>query len=187
MNKLSKCGSTIIIGFTLVGIVVFLIYGGIVKKGNLASSSTNEDDIRYDFISKVGVIAKEQFKEYGVYPSITIAQAIIESGWGKSGLTKQSNNLFGLKVDKNWDGDYLEFSVKNGTIQFRKYKSIDDSIADYAKFIVETIGEEDVKESKNYKEQIEKLQILRYSSDSNYSTKIIELIEKYNLDDFDKI
>nr|SUY22553.1 mannosyl-glycoprotein endo-beta-N-acetylglucosamidase [Clostridioides difficile] len=46
-------------------------------------------------------------------PSITIGQAILESGWGNSKLTKQSNNLFGIKADKAWKGKSVEIQLQS--------------------------------------------------------------------------
>jgi len=60
-----------------------------------------------DFIQKVLPEAETTFKTNHIFTSITIAQAIIESGWGNDDLPKLSNNLFEIKAN-NWDGPYIE-------------------------------------------------------------------------------
>ena len=60
-----------------------------------------------EFINAVGPIAREDYRKTGVLASVTLAQAINESGWGKSGLTQNSNNMFGMKTSlsgNSWSG-----------------------------------------------------------------------------------
>ena len=56
------------------------------------------------FIERVGALAAADMKKSGVLASLTIAQAILESGWGKSGLTVKANALFGIKAGTSWKG-----------------------------------------------------------------------------------
>ena len=56
------------------------------------------------FIERVGALAAADMQKSGVLASLTIAQAILESGWGKSGLTVKGNALFGIKAGKSWTG-----------------------------------------------------------------------------------
>lgn len=60
-----------------------------------------------EFVNAVGPIAREDYRKTGVLASVTLAQAINESGWGKSGLTQSSNNMFGMKTSlsgNSWSG-----------------------------------------------------------------------------------
>lgn len=52
------------------------------------------------------------FDKYGLFPSITAAQAILESNWGKSKLARECLNLFGIKADQSWQGDKKAYSTK---------------------------------------------------------------------------
>ena len=54
------------------------------------------------FIERVGALAATDMQKSGVLASLTIAQAILESGWGKSGLTVKGNALFGIKAGTSW-------------------------------------------------------------------------------------
>ena len=57
------------------------------------------------FLNKAAKQAVKAAKKYGTYPSVMIAQAILESGWGQSALATEANNLFGMKADDSWPGE----------------------------------------------------------------------------------
>lgn len=146
------------------------------------------------FIDSIAKGAVDGWKKYGVLPSITIAQAILESGWGKSGLTKASNNLFGIKAGGGWAGDTIDYPTKeyvNGQYidviaTFRKYPSLDESMVDHGKFLNENpryreiIGEED------YKTAAQGLQRAGYATAPNYAEVLVDIIQDYQLYNYDK-
>lgn len=149
------------------------------------------------FIEAMAPIAQESYKEHGVLPSITLAQGIIESAWGKSGLTVQGNNLFGIKADISWTGPVIEMNTQefvNGqyitvVARWRVYDRWEDSILDHGKFLKENIRYEQagVFNAKNYKEQAEALLRAGYATDPNYSNKLCSMIESYSLDQYDNV
>lgn len=149
------------------------------------------------FIEAMAPVAQESYKEHGVLPSITLAQGIIESAWGKSGLTVQGNNLFGIKVDISWTGPVIEMNTQefvNGqyitvVARWRVYDRWEDSILDHGKFLKENIRYEQagVFNAKNYKEQAEALLRAGYATDPNYSNKLCSMIESYSLDQYDNV
>ena len=59
-------------------------------------------DFEQAFLDKASRQAQKAAKKYGVYPSVMIAQAIVESDWGRSGLATSANNLFGIKAGDGW-------------------------------------------------------------------------------------
>lgn len=143
------------------------------------------------FINQIADEAKRLQAENHLFASITIAQAILESDWGQSELAMESNNLFGIKGQ---DGD--EASVlptdeyENGkriTIDaaFKKYDTIQDSMADHMDFL-EGASYASVKTSQDYKEAAYALQKGGYATDPKYAEKLIELIQQFKLDRFDK-
>lgn len=147
-----------------------------------------------EFIESIQDGAIKSYKETKILPSITISQAILESNWGNSNLTKESNNLFGIKADKSWDGEYVTFETKEFYSQmikdkFRKYSSREESIIDHGKFLKENKRYEDggVFKAKTYKQQALALQESGYSTaqDENgnkiYASMLGELIRQYNL------
>ena len=66
------------------------------------------------FIERVGALAAADMKKSGVLASLTIAQAILESGWGKSGLTVKANALFGIKAGTSWKGRVYSTKTQEG-------------------------------------------------------------------------
>ena len=152
------------------------------------------DKNKYRFISKIGVEAKTNYKEYGILPSITIAQAILESGWGESTLATDYNNLFGIKADERWDGKKVKMETKenyNDIINdyFREYSSYEASVEDHGKFLSENIRykENGIFDSKTYKGQAQSLENAGYATVKNeegeliYAESLINVIQKNNL------
>lgn len=144
------------------------------------------------FINSIKDAAIESQKTYNILASITIAQAILESGWGSSELYLKANNSFGIKYTDGCGYDkYLitTSEVVNGqTIQvqayFRKYSSLAESIKDHSVFLQKDryknlIGDTD------YSSVANKLYQDGYSTSSEYPSKLIKLIEQYNLNSYD--
>lgn len=148
-----------------------------------------------NFIKKVGALASADMKKSGVLASLTVAQAILESAWGKSELATGGNALFGIKATKSWKGkvyckDTKEcydgvnlVDVKNAA--FRAYDSWEESIEDHSAFLKankrykEVIGETD------YKKACEAIKAAGYATDPDYVEKLVKLIEDYELTEYD--
>ena len=167
-------------------------------KVDLEFSNIYLDDNKKEFILKIFNGAIENYNKYGIVPSITIAQAILESGWGSSELAVNHNNIFGIKADSRWSGAIATISTSenynDSTIaNFRKYDSVDESLDDHGKFLSENprYSEYGLFEKKNYKNQAQALEDAGYSTakDKNgqliYAEKLIGIIEKYNLMQYD--
>lgn len=144
-----------------------------------------------DFIQRIAEAAYSP----DILPSVTIAQAALESGWGTSELATHANALFGIKADKRWSGRTYEIKTKewydgNEPViivdTFRAYSTWKESIADHTAFLTASpryryvIGEQD------YKKACKALQAAGYSTDPDYSNKLIRLIEKYTLTEYDR-
>lgn len=156
------------------------------------------DDDKVEFLKKISYGATKSYDEYGILPSITIAQAILESGWGESNLAVTHNNLFGIKADSRWGGAIATVSTSENyndttVANFRKYDNIEQSIEDHGRFLYENsrYAESGLFSGKNYKEQAQALENAGYSTVTNadgvavYADKLITLIEKYNLMEYD--
>ncbi|MGX7104131.1 glucosaminidase domain-containing protein [Globicatella sanguinis] len=130
--------------------------------------------------------------------SLTGAQAALESGWGTSSLARAPhNNQFGIKASADWTGrvvkmptkEYLNGSWTTVNADFRAYDDINDSVADHAKFFTSTewrksnykavIGETD------YKKACYAVKAAGYATDPDYASKLINIIEKYKLYEWD--
>ena len=149
---------------------------------------------KIEFIESIEQQAYINYKKYGILPSITIGQAILESGWGKSQLAMEHNNLFGIKADIRWNGDIATMTTNENysdviEASFRKYDSKAESIEDHGLFLYEneryTVN--GVFIAKEYRSQALALQSAGYSTAKNeageliYADKLINIIKNYNL------
>ena len=140
------------------------------------------------YIAKYSSIAIEEMHRYNIPASITLAQAIIESGNGESRLATEGNNHFGIKCHDNWNGETInEDDDKKGEC-FRKYLNDADSYRDHSLFLKERSRYSFLFKYKrnNYKRWAKGLKKAGYATNPRYPTLLIDLIEKYNLSRFDK-
>lgn len=176
-------------------IMIFFMFLGNPGSSGETTGEVVPSETQQEFIDAVVPIAQETYREYGVFPSITLAQAILESAWGKSGLATQANNLFGIKADPSWQGKVLELPtqehVDGGIItiiaRWRVYPTWQGSIKDHGKFLKENsrYAEAGVFNAKNYIEQASTLQQAGYATDPIYAKQLCSLIECYGLQKFD--
>ena len=165
-----------------------------LKYFGLTPYRLKEDSKYTNFIEEIKDEAIKNYKEYKILPSITIAQAILESSWGESDLAKIYNNLFGIKADSSWKGEIIlletfEFYDTKIEDKFRVYSDKNESIKDHSKFLVENprYTKYGVFDAKTYIEQAKALEYAGYSTaeDHNgqkrYAKNLIELIRQYNL------
>ena len=141
----------------------------------------------------------ENYEKYKILPSITVGQAILESRWGESDLSKNSNNIFGVKADARWNGKVVEVNTSENyddkiVAKFRKYDSIKDSINDHGKFLTENkrYEESGLFKATHYTTQAQALEDAGYATKKNedgeliYADILIDLIKKYNLQLLDR-
>lgn len=180
---------------------IFLMMSVVMAAGSTSLSSNGPSgpvvpsESEQAFIEAVAPIAQETFKEYGVFPSITLAQAILESGWGQSGLATEGNNLFGIKADESWTGPVIEMVTQefvNGeyitiVARWRVYNKWEQSVLDHGKFLKENSRYEQagVFKAKDYREQAEAILRAGYATDPNYANKLCSKIESYELNKYD--
>ena len=132
-------------------------------------------------------IAVEQMTRHNIPASITLAQGLLESEAGKSKLSRSSNNHFGIKADKNWTGKRTS-SMDNGKLcYFRKYDNVRDSYEDHSSFLVNRQRYASLFKLKktDYKGWAKGLKKAGYAEDPAYPTKLISLIERYELYRYD--
>ena len=84
------------------------------------------------FLNTAAKQAQRAAKKYGVYPSVMIAQAIVESDWGQSGLAVKGNNLFGMKADDSWTGKSV--TMKTQEWNGKKYVTVDAAFRAYPNY-----------------------------------------------------
>lgn len=149
-----------------------------------------------EFIEIFAKYVNKYKDNYGIkVSSPIIAQAILESGWGKSGLAKNANNYFGIKAGSSWKGSTITLETqeeynkgKYTTIKakFRKYKNMEEGIRGYFEFISTSryANLKGVTEPKKYLENIKKD---GYATSSKYVTNLMNVINKNNLTKYDKV
>ena len=138
------------------------------------------------YIAQYAPLAIEQMKKYGVPASITLAQGILESGNGNSELAKRANNHFGIKCHTTWEGERVYFDDDEKNECFRKYPNVSDSFEDHSLFLkkprYESLFELKITDYKGWAEGLKKC---GYATSPTYATQLIQLIEKYGLDEYD--
>ena len=149
-----------------------------------------------DFISKMAplVQAERKKRDKWVLPSVCIAQAILETGWGASSLMSKANAFFGIKATKSWKGkvyssktkecyDGINFTTE--TACFRAYDSLADSVADYFDLICKSSRYKAAVNNSDAKATITAIKNGGYATDPDYASKIMNLINTYNLTQYD--
>ncbi len=147
-----------------------------------------------EFIETLRPHAEKAAEELGVNPNILIAQAALETGWGKKVIKhpngETSYNLFGIKANRSWDGDAVRvgsLEYRNGIARrevspFRAYSSFEDSFKDYVDFIKNQPRYGDaIDNAGNSKSYIKELQQAGYATDPNYARKVINIMERESL------
>lgn len=147
------------------------------------------------FIDRVGKLATTDMQTSGILASLTIAQAILESGWGTSELCRNASALFGIKADGRWAGKVYSKDTKEcydganfTTVRalFRAYSSWEESIADHSAFLRAGSRYKAVIGETNYKAACKAIKAAGYATDPSYADKLISLIESYELTVYDK-
>ncbi len=131
--------------------------------------------------------AIEEMKIYKIPASITLAQGIIESSSGNSELTKRSNNHFGIKCHKEWDGDRTYHDDDEKGECFRVYKDPAKSYRDHSLFLTLRSRYSDLfkLDQGDYVGWAKGLSDAGYATDRRYPAKLIGLIEKFELHKYD--
>lgn len=147
-----------------------------------------------DFVESIKDDVMEESKRSRILPSVIIGQAALESNWGRSGLFKDYNNLFGIKADQSWKGRKINVSTSeyyNTKIKddFRVYDTVKESIKDFGDFIKDNprYTKAGVFNKKTYKEQIKAIEDAGYSTITDkkgekvYAKYVIDIIYSNNL------
>ena len=144
------------------------------------------------FLNSIHAGAINGWKKYGVLPSVSAAQAILESGWGQSLLATKGNNLFGIKGTYNGQSvtmptqEYYNGQWVTVNAQFRKYPSWNESIEDHGNFLAVNSRYSNLLGKTNYKEVTSLLQQDGYATAPTYASSLNQLIEQSGLTSWDK-
>ena len=155
----------------------------------------------------MGPVFTEDQKKTGILASVSMAQFLLESAYGKSELAQNANNCFGMKKSLSgnswagsaWDGSSVYFKKTNEysngnsieiTAEFRKYKNIEDSIADHSAYLSgakngTALRYNGLKGESNYKRAAQIIKDGGYATSPTYVENLCAVIEKWDLTKFD--
>ena len=166
--------------------------------GSTLATTSSQAVVDYDaYIAKAAEAAKASKKAYGVPRAVTIAQSMLESGWGRSGLTTKYNNYFGIKcsavISPHQKGcvalasyEYVKGKKKKYVSRFRTYTSMSKSFLDHGRLLNYADRYNKAFKYTNDPDQfIRAVHKAGYATDPNYSTLVINLMRKWNLYRFD--
>lgn len=136
------------------------------------------------YINKYKDIALDQEKQYGIPATITLAQGILESGAGRSGLTRNANNHFGIKAFGGWTGPiYQAWDDEPNKSRFRVYSSAAESFRDHSLFLKNNSRYRSLfsKSVYDYRGWAIGLQKAGYATATTYAMALIGFIDSYKL------
>jgi len=141
------------------------------------------------YIEKYAHLAVDEMYEYRIPASVTMSQAILESGSGESELAINANNHFGIKCKAEWRGMTYRYTDDDENECFRMYDSVEHSYQDHSLFLANrvryaflfTYAHDD------YKSWCRGLELAGYASKKGYGNKLIYIIEYYKLDSLDNL
>lgn len=145
------------------------------------------------FIQSVAPGAIQGWNEYKVLPSITVAQAIVESGWGHSALSTQAHNLFGIKGSYNGNSVVMRTREVYGgrsvyvNANFRSYANNSESVTDHGRFLNVNSRYRNLLGDTNYASVANKLRQDGYATDPSYASTLIRFVQTYNLNQLDAV
>ena len=145
-----------------------------------------------NFLLSIHDAALDGWRQFGVLPSVTAAQAILESAWGQSALATQGHNLFGIKGSYNGQSITMRTAeYGNGGYYyindaFRKYPSNYESIVDHGRFLATNSRYNNLLWKKDYTVVTQYLHADGYATDPKYASSLNNVIRTYNLDAWDR-
>lgn len=147
-----------------------------------------------EFIEQIAPLVQKYAKAYGYkVASPAIAQACIESGFGRSALSAKYHNYFGLKCGSGWVGPSVNMATKEeyqpGTLTsirdyFRVYASMEDGVKGYFEFIQYPIYK-NVRQATTPKQYLEAIKAAGYATASGYVTTCMRVVNQYDLTKYD--
>ena len=144
-----------------------------------------------NFVARMSASAQAASAASGVPAPLILAQAALESGWGRREIRGddggQSFNLFGIKADRSWRGpvvettttEYVDGVAQSGRAKFRAYGSYEEAFTDYAKFMTRNPRYANVLASVDPTEAARGLQRAGYATDPQYANKLVRIMQKF--------
>lgn len=193
---------------TTFGVIVLLLLTFIlslsqnkgIQEFNEGGTSSEVSQVsRKAFVDQIAPIAQKLQGQYGIYASVSMAQAMVESDFGQSGLSANYNNLYGVKTDKDdpngVDLKTLEYENDKWVEivdRFKVYASWEESMTAHAELIAHGVSWDPdyykaVLEGKTPAEQAKGLQTSGYATDPDYANKLIQMMDEWDLYQYNQV
>ncbi len=158
-----------------------------IKKLEKTKKYLSKHTLKY--IEDYAAIAVKEMHAHKIPASITLAQGILESGSGRGELARKSNNHFGIKCHTQWKGQRVYHDDDEDQECFRKYQYVETSYNDHSEFLTKRKRYAFLFNYKtnDYKRWAKGLKKAGYATDKKYPSKLIGIIERYKLYEFDKV
>ncbi len=142
-----------------------------------------------DYIERYKDVAISEMKRTGIPASITMAQGMLESGYGRSRLAIEANNHFGIKCHNGWTGPTIRHHDDRRNECFRKYRTAEESFRDHSDFLKNTPRYQFLFEldPADYKGWARGLKKAGYATNPDYAGLLIRKIEEYELYELDRM
>ncbi len=140
----------------------------------------SEEDIQ-KYIKRFSNVAISERRKFGIPASITLANSLLQSVAGHSEMAEKANNHFHVPCNGNWDGMMIDINQKC----YRKYESAWAGFRGHSRYISTEFSSLKAIGTTDYKAWAKGLQQMKYNQDKNLGQKLIQLVEKYDLDQFD--
>jgi hypothetical protein len=158
-----------------------------IQKANSESITGYTPYTSLTYIDRFKGIAVQEMNLYGIPASITLAQGLFESGSGNGELARVANNHFGIKCNNEWKGKGYYKDDDNHNDCFRVYDRPEDSFRDHSEFLKRPRYAKLFQLDKNdYVGWANGLKAAGYATNPNYPQLLINIIQKYNLDQYDR-
>jgi len=141
-----------------------------------------------DYINKYADLAVSEMRRTGIPASITLAQGMLESDYGRSYLARKGNNHFGIKCHNGWTGEKIYHDDERKGECFRKYRNAEDSYRDHSDFLVNGSRYKDLFRLSNtdYRGWAHGLKKAGYATNPDYPGLLIRKIDEYDLHYYDE-
>ena len=196
---LQKIGCLTIFLFVLLGLFLVLVFKWInFSPGQNQDPQTITYQQQANFIEEIAPIAQTLQKEYGILASISMAQAALESNFGESQLSAQYHNLYGVKTEASDPAgvdlptlEFIDGEMTEMEDRFKVYPDWASSMRAHAELIYygttwDPNYYQAVKVGKDYQSQAQGLAEAGYATDPDYAQKLIDMIETWQLDQYDQ-
>jgi hypothetical protein len=158
-----------------------------IQRQNSESIANYKSMTSLEYIERFKGIAVQEMNLYGIPASITLAQGLFESGSGNGELARVANNHFGIKCNNGWTGKGYYKDDDNHNDCFRVYDRPEDSFRDHSEFLKRPRYANLFRLDKNdYVGWANGLKADGYATNPNYPQLLINIIQKYNLDQYDR-